>query len=148
MPFSKRFLLILALGAAASCGGRHPDTAPSPSAPQATVDGFLAAVNANDLDAMALLWGDEDGPSSVTHKVRGMPQRLTIMQRVLRSDGHEVVATDVADPQHPKLSVQLARGDRRVTLTFVMARSRYGGWLLREIPNFEAAMPAAGSAPR
>jgi hypothetical protein len=149
VPFSHRTLVILALGAVVACGGGHPGTAPSPSAPAETVERFVAAVNANDLDAMATLWGDEQGPSNVTTRNSRTVRirQLTIFQRLLQSDTHQIVETDVADQMKPRVSVLFTRGGRRFTVPFTLVRSRYGGWLVQQM-DLTPAMPAAGSAPR
>jgi hypothetical protein len=145
VTFSHRHLVILALGAAFACGGRHANVAPAPSAPAETVDQFLAAVNANDLDRMASLWGDARGPSNVVNAfpVTERNKRLTIMQRLLQSDAHQVVGTDVGNPEQTRLSVLITVGTRRFAVPFTMVQSRYGGWLVKEI-GLDAAMPTAG----
>ena len=146
VTFSHRHVVILALGASLACGGQHPAGAPAPAVPAETVEQFLAAVNAVDLDRMGTLWGDENGPNrSGSQNVR--TQRLTIMQRLLHGESHEVVATDVTTPARPRLSVAITQGTRRFTVPFTLAQSRYGGWLVKEI-GIDQAMPAAGSQPR
>ena len=146
VTFSHRHLVILALSAAVACGGQRPAAAPAPSAPSETVEQFLAAANASDLDRMGALWGDEHGPNrSGSQNVR--TQRLTIMQHLLHGESHEVVATDVTNPARPRLSVAITQGTRRFTVPFTLVQSRYGGWLVNEI-GIDQAMPTAGSQPR
>src|SRR5437899_6933383 len=147
VTFSHRPLVILALGAVLGC--QHPNVPPSPSAPAETVNQFLTAVNANDLQAMALLFGDERGPSSIVREnsetVR--MQQMTILQRLLHGESHEVASTDVSNAVRPRLSVTIARGTRRFTVPFTLAQSRGGGWLVQAI-DVTPAMPTAGSQPR
>ena len=147
VTFSHRPLVILALGAMLGC--QHPIVLPSPSAPAETGNQFLSAVNANDRNAMALLFGDERGPSSVvrTNSETVRMQQMTILQRLLRGDSHEVVSTDVSTPARPKLTVTIVQGTRRFTVPFTMAQSRAGGWLVQAI-DVTPAMPTAGSQPR
>jgi hypothetical protein len=144
VTFSHRHLVILALASTVACGG-HPGL-PSPVSPDQTVEQFLVAANANDLEAMALLWGDEHGPSSVTNTIP-IPeriQRLTIMQRLLHSDNHLITATNASDPSKRVITVALTQGTRRFAVPFTVVPTRAGGWLIREI-GLEAAMPQPGS---
>src|SRR5882672_7260741 len=120
VTFSHRHLVSLAFGVAAACGGRHANVAPPPSVPAQTVEQFLTATNASDLEHMGALWGDEHGPNSGgADNVR--TQRLTIMQRLLHGESHEIVATDLTNPARPKLSVLITQGTRRFTVPFTMA---------------------------
>jgi hypothetical protein len=144
VTFSHRHLVIAGLVTALACGGQRVAVAPLPASPEATVEGFLAAVNDADLERMAGLWGDERGPSNVTNRIPRAQrlQRLTIMQRVLRHDNRRVVASDAANSREAVLRVELTQGTRRFTVPFTCVASRTGGWLVRDI-GLEAAMPAA-----
>jgi hypothetical protein len=143
--FSHRQLLILALGAVVACHAQQASSLPAPAAPAETIAQFLAAANATDLDKMAALWGDEHGPNHKgSQNVR--TQQLTIMQRLLHGDAHEVVATDVTNPARPQLSVAITRGTRRFTVPFTLVRWRHGGWLINGI-DLAQAMPSAGTTP-
>src|SRR6266446_2828719 len=99
---SHRRLLVLTFGAALGCHARQGAMLPAPTVPAETVSQFLAAANASDLDRMAALWGDANGPNHKgSQNVRS--QQLTIMQRLLHGDAHEVVGTDVTMPTRPVL---------------------------------------------
>jgi hypothetical protein len=148
VTFSHRHLVILALGAAVACGHQAP-VVPLPATPAETVEAFLAAVNASNLDRMAGLFGDERGPSNVARRnsdaVR--TQQMTIFQHLLRGESHELVSTDFASPDKPKLSVAITQGTRHFTVPFTTIRARQGGWLIWQI-DLAPAMPTAGSQPR
>ncbi len=148
VTFSHRHLVILALGAAVACGHQAP-LVPLPATPAETVEAFLAAVNASNQERMAGLFGDEQGPVSRTRRnsdaVR--TQQMTIFQRLLRGEAHEITATDITTPEKPKLSVTITQGTRRFTVPFTMVRARQGGWLVWQI-DLTPAMPTAGSQPR
>lgn len=97
---------------------------------------FLAAVNARELDRMALLWGTERGPSTVSSPNSPEVQRrqLEIMQRLLITESHRVVRSEPAgDMARRRLTVELVRGSRRVQVPFVLVHARTGGWLVQEI---------------
>lgn len=145
VTFSHRHLLIAGLATALACGGRRLPVTPLPASAEATVEGFLAAVNDADLQRMAGLWGDERGPSNVTNRIPRTQrlQRLTIMQRLLRHDNRHLVGSDASNPREAVLQVELTQGTRRFTVPFTCVPSRTGGWVVRDI-GLEAAMPSAG----
>ncbi len=149
---SHRHLVILGLAATLACGGRQSGgpVEPAPAAADATVEAFLAAINANDLDRMAQLWGDVEGPSTRSRRMSRdeRRQRLIIMQRLLRSDSRRLTVTDASQPGRRVVAAELMQGTRRFTVSFVCVEARTGGWLVREIPNLDVAVPSAGPRPR
>ena len=137
---------MLGLAVTAACGGQPSSgVAPAPATPEATVTQFLTATNAGDLEAMGRLWGDEKGPVPANNETERQQrnQRLTIMQRLLRNDSHQITETSVADPARPVLTVAMSQGTRRFAVPFTLVQPRSGGWLITDI-GLEAAMPAAG----
>lgn len=148
VTFSLRQLAIVGLVAALGCGRgqQRAEVTPAPATPTATVEAFLVAANANDLDRMAALWGDEDGPSNATNKIplEERQQRLAIMQRVLRNDQRRVMVTDSTNPLRPIVTADLTQGTRRFSIPFVCITSRAGGWLIREVslePGMQRQQP-------
>src|SRR5512135_162527 len=105
VTIAHRTIAVAALGLILGCGGHHPAAAPSPSTPEATIELFLDAVNANDLDRMATLWGTEQGSSAATNKppLEERNQRLSIMQRLLRNDSRHLASTASTVPSAPVL---------------------------------------------
>jgi len=143
---SHRFLAIAAFLTLSACRGQAVRVSePAPAAPEAAVTAFLAAVNNNDVDRMALLWGTDRGPSRVVIRdTQERERRLVVMQRVLLHDAFQFLATpsdQVAPaPGRRILTVELTRGDRRVTVPFTVVGQRAGGWIVEDI-GLEAAMP-------
>jgi len=148
VTFSQRHLVIALFLGLIGCGGRQPQIAavPAPDRPEATVDEFLTAANRNDLDRMAMLWGDADGPSSVTNKIplEQRQQRLQIMQRLLRNDSRTLTVTDSNQAGRRVVSASLLQGTRRFVVPFTCVTARTGGWLINDV-GLEAAMPARNS---
>jgi hypothetical protein len=146
MTIPHRLFIIAGTLGLLACG--HPTVAPSPATPEATIEAFLDAVNAVDLDRMAALWGDERGPSDVSRKlsVEERRQIMTIMQRLLRADSHRMVSSNNTSPTRPVRTYEMAQGTRTFQVPFTCAASRYGGWLVADI-GLDAAMPAAGPRP-
>jgi len=152
VTFSYRHLVILGLAATVACGGGRPaGVTPSqgPATPEAALEQFLTAVNAADIEQMAMLWGSERGPEGVTRTMSNEErmQRLTIMQRVLRSDNHLVTVTDNSDPAKRVLTVAMTQGTRRFAVPFTMVPMRAGGWIVNDI-KLDAAMPTGPAQPR
>ena len=146
VTFSHRHLAMLAAASIVACGGHRANVTPSPATPDQTIDQFLTAVNTQDLDAMALVWGTPRGPEGLVHRFSESDrmQRLTIMQRLLRSDSHMITATDATDPARRVVTVAMTQGTRRYAVPFTLVPSRAGGWLIQEI-GLDAAMPSAGT---
>jgi hypothetical protein len=152
VTFSYRHFVILGLVATVACGGgRSAGVSPvlGPATPEAAVEQFLTAVNAADLDQMAMLWGDQRGPEGVTHTmtIEIRIQRLTIMQRVLRTDNHQITETDASDPAKRVLTVAMTQGTRRFAVPFTVVPMRAGGWIVNDI-RLDAAMPQGTGGPR
>ncbi len=146
VTITRRF--ILATFAVVSVAACHRQSggpvAPAPSAPDETVRQFLAAVNAQDLDKMALLWGTERGPVAESNASSAdvRHQRLVIMQHLLQADSFRVQSIEAVPGHetHRRIEVELMREDRRATVPFVLVPARSGGWLISEI-DLNSAMP-------
>lgn len=148
MALSHRFLVIAALLTLPACAGRNvPAGPPAPASPEEAVTAFLSAVNGADLQRMAVLWGTERGPSTVTVRdPRQREQRLVVMQRLLQHDSARFVpapSPSVPPPGRQFLSVELTRGPRRAVVPFTVVGQRAGGWLVENV-GLEAAMALSG----
>jgi len=139
-----RSAAVLALAALLACRPTAAPLAPLPETPEAVVTAFMEAVNAEDLDRMAGLWGDEHGPSNVSNRIRPdvRRQRLLIIQRVLRCDQFRILGFTPSGGQDVVMA-ELTKGDHRVNVPFKVVRLHRGGWLVLE-PGLAAAMPSAG----
>src|SRR4051812_48548394 len=97
---------LLGLGACTSSSKRTTPpgaviTPPSPSgissaggadSPRAAVDGFLAAVKKQDLQAMSMIWGTEKGLARDQMSRDELEKRLVIMQCSLNHDSWKIVS--------------------------------------------------------
>jgi hypothetical protein len=123
---------------------------PAPSSPEATVGQFLAAVNANDHARMAELFGDENGPSTVTMKNDARRDSvITILQHVLVTDSARVLGTEPVpgSPDRRLIRMDLFMANKRVAVPFTLAPQRQGGWLVALI-DILPLMPSANARPR
>jgi len=142
----RRSVVCVAALAFAACHGQTAAVAPAPLAPEQTLAEFLAAVNANDLNRMALLWGTQRGPSTISNhsKPEVQHQRLVIMQHALVTDSFHIEADDpVPGRAHARrIQVTLMRNNRRVLVPFTLVVARTGGWLIQDF-GLDAALPLA-----
>ncbi|MEP6729386.1 MAG: hypothetical protein ABJE10_02055 [bacterium] len=141
-----RKLLLIGLLLAGACRSRTveiPSTAPSPApatgssaagAPSArlALDGFLAAVRAQDLQAMSSVWGDKNGPVRDAKVMTrdDMEQRELYLIRCLKHDSFRVLGDSPAMDNERVMRVELVRGTVIKATDFFLAR---GGdrWYVR-----------------
>jgi hypothetical protein len=149
VTIAHRTFAVAALGLVLGCSRPQAAAPPSPATPEATIELFLDAVNANDLDRMATLWGREQGSSAATGEpaLEERNQRLAIMQRLLRNDSRRLVSSENTIPTAPVRSYEIVQGERRFVVPFTCVASRHGGWLINQI-GLDAAMPTAGPRSR
>lgn len=134
MAPTHRLPIIACLVVLVGCAGRPAGVTPAPT-PEATVGQFLAAVNANDLERMAALFGDEHGRAAWGSAV-ARQERLAIMQHLLQADSSHVLGDDpdsAGVPTRRLVHVELFGRGRRVSLPFIVARQTVGGWLVYAI---------------
>ena len=84
---------IIAFGLAlAACGGPNT-TGPltGAPAPRTAIEQFLAAVRAQDLQAMSVIWGSEKGPARDLIERRELEKRELIMQCMLAHERFRIL---------------------------------------------------------
>lgn len=141
-----RKLLLMGLLFASACKSHTveiPATAPSPMTPVGTsaagatsprlaLDTFLAAVRAQDLQAMSAVWGDKNGPvrDAKVMSREDMEQRELYLIRCLKHDSFRVLGDSPAMDGERSMRVELVRGTVAKTTDFSLAR---GGdrWYVR-----------------
>ncbi len=149
MTFSHRSFAILLLGAVAACGRPQPAGPPPPASPEATVDQFLAAVNADDLRRMAQLFGDERGPYSETvHNAETREKLMAILQRVLLGDSARVTGSEPVPgaPRRRVLHLTLFREGAARAFPVTCYQQESGGWLVANVPLNEL-LPGGSASP-
>jgi hypothetical protein len=134
-----RKLLLMGLLLASACKSHTvevPATAPSPTtvsgasaagaaSPRLALDTFLAAVRAQDLQAMSAVWGDKNGPvrDAKVMSREDMEQRELYLIRCLKHDSFRVLGDQPALDGERQLRVELVRGTVVKSTDFSMARS-------------------------
>lgn len=129
-----RKLLIGLLVAGGACSTRTTTipatTAPTPATtnvgqqtPRLALASFLAAANAQDLQAMSGVWGDKDGSVRSSGKMgrEEIEKREIIMMCYLRHDKYRVVSDSPAVDNERALGVELTKGTMSRTANFNMA---------------------------
>jgi hypothetical protein len=129
-----RKLLIGMLVAVGACTTRTTvvpaTTTPTPSTstagqqtPRQALATFLAAANAQDLQAMSAVWGDKEGSVLASGKMgrEEIEKREIIMLCYLRHDKYRVVSELPAMQSERTLSVELTKGKLSRTANFTMA---------------------------
>jgi hypothetical protein len=129
-----RKLLIGLLVAVGACSTRTTTipatTTPSPASttaaqqtPRQALATFLAAANAQDLQAMSGVWGDKDGSVRASGKMgrEEIEKREIIMMCYLKHDKYRVVRDAPAVDNERLLGVELSKGKLSRTANFNMA---------------------------
>jgi hypothetical protein len=136
-----RKLLMGLLVAAAACTTRTT-TLPSPAtpapvvaaptAPRPALDAFLAAVKAQDLQAMSNIWGDKDGSVRESGKMgrEEIERREIILMCYFKHDKYRVLGESPAADGERVLQVELTKGTMSRTTNFYAVK---GGsrWYIR-----------------
>ena len=130
--------LVLMMTGAGACVTKpvvQPASGAPTVAPALTVERFLRAAAAEDLDTMARLFGTADGSVVERDKREDVERRMSLLARVLKHEDFRLI-TEGEIPGRSGQAVRV-RGivtqDREEKLVpFVVVRSE-GGWLIEQI---------------
>ena len=125
-----RKLLLIGLLVGGACQTRTievpapgPVSAPTAAGPRPALDAFLSAIRAQDLQALAVAWGDKNGPvrDSKVFARDEMEQRELILIRCFKHDRARVISEAPAADGQRDFQVELVRGTvTRVTDFFTV----------------------------
>lgn len=137
-------VLVSAALSLAACGHGTGASQPTPVASaEGAVREFLAAAADSNITRMANVWGNANGPASVTGQPPKWEERLKVVQIYLRG-GTWSLTEDKPEPgsanRHDVL-MQFTRGDCVKTVPFVAVRSSRGGWLVESVDVTAAGNP-------
>lgn len=133
------FLLLAALLAGAACTTRTVERSGTPElagvAPVLSVERFLQAVNANDYQAMARLFGTAEGP--YRGEATEVELRMATLAEILRHQdyriGSERMQPGREDPTR-RVGVDLTiRGRVIPDVAFLVVQTARGTWMVNEI---------------
>jgi hypothetical protein len=113
---------------AAPIGAEPPRTAPEPirsgagltgaASPKAAVNEFLTAVNAQDIQAMSVIFGNNKGPSRDNMDRSELEKRLIILQCYFSSDKFRIVDEFPGENGHRIVTTELMKGSNTRTPKF------------------------------
>jgi hypothetical protein len=129
-------VLLLLLGACPKSGGYNgPKASASTGAqtPRAAVDGFLAAVHSQDLQAMSGYWGSEKGPAREALARDVLEKRELIMQCYLSHDRYNVLNEMSGNKGRRVLRVSLSKGGLTKETNFTAVQGPADRWYVEEV---------------
>ncbi|HUQ19767.1 MAG TPA: hypothetical protein VM099_09160 [Gemmatimonadaceae bacterium] len=122
-----------------STGGGPPVPVPPPtsgnqlvggSTPRLAVEQFLAAVKAQDIQAMSVVFGTSRGPSRDNMDHDQLDKRLVILQCFFNHDAARVYGETPGDDGHRVFTVELTRGRLTRTPHFYTVQGPGGRWFV------------------
>jgi hypothetical protein len=114
----KRFVLALVLVAGCrSAPPREGTQMTGAATPRAAVDGLLAAIRDQDLQAFGAIWGDQRGAARDLMQRDVYDQRVFIMQCYLGHDRARVLSGPTTKLDTVLFDVELTKGQTRATTT-------------------------------
>ena len=124
--------VVVAACRSAGPGARPGNTLTGAPAPRIAVEQFLASVRAQDLEAMSLVWGNEQGPARDQMDRIELEKREIIMQCFFEHDKFRVVEELPASQGRRLLRVELTKGGRTVVRAFTAAQGPSERWYVAD----------------
>jgi hypothetical protein len=132
---SARLLVLMIAATSAACVSREVPTGANMIAPTMVVEQFMRAVNANDLEGMARLFGTRDGSVLRIDPRRQVEERMFAIASILRHRDY-VFEGDAIIPGRQDEAVQLlvrvTTPQTTAVVPFTMVNAR-GSWLVEQI---------------
>lgn len=100
------------------------------STPRLAVEQFLAAVKAQDLQAMSAVFGTSHGPSRDNMDHEQLDKRLVILQCFFNHDSARIYGETPGEGGHRVFTVELTRGRLTRTPHFYTVQGPRGRWFV------------------
>lgn len=128
-------MALLVSSCATQTVGARSGSAVAGTSPLQSVERFLAAVQARDLDRMAGLFGTSDGP--VEWERVEVELHMDLLASVLAHQDYEIVSEGMV-PGRPnpttRVGVTMTMGDRVIPdVSYLTVRTEEGRWMVQEI---------------
>jgi hypothetical protein len=124
----KRIALLLVLAAACRTVGVPDTSLTGAGTPRASIDRFLAAARAQDMQALGADFGDEKGALR-DHADRAMTERrLLIMLQCLRHDKAVISEPTRGERDRQLFSIELTQGSQKATVSFTTVKGPSDRW--------------------
>jgi hypothetical protein len=143
-PLMKKLAVLLVLAAACHAapptpGAVQPAGAPLAGggsfggavSPRAAVSSFLAAVHAEDLQALASVWGTAAGPARNTIPREELEKRELIMMCFLRHDRYRLTSDAESTGGQRRIEVEVSLQDLTRTTSFITVPAAGGRWYVQ-----------------
>jgi hypothetical protein len=128
----KRIALLLVLVAACRTVVVREPAMTGGGTPRATVDRFLAAARAQDMQALGADFGDEKGPVR-DHETREITEkRMIIMLQCLRHDKAVIAEPTRGEGGRQLFSIDFTKGSNRATVLFTTVRGPSDRWYVEK----------------
>ena len=101
------------------------------ASPRAAVSGFLAAVHAEDLQALASVWGTAAGPARNTIPRDELEKRELIMMCFLRHDRYRLTSDAESTGGQRRIEVEVSLQDLTRTTSFITVPGAGGRWYVQ-----------------
>lgn len=102
------------------------------AAPKLAVDQFLAAVRAQDLQAISVVWGTEKGPARDQIERTELERREIIMQGCYTHDRYRIVDEGPSPNGERLVKVEITRGKVTANPTFAVVKGPSDRWYVRD----------------
>jgi len=158
MPTSRRLGLLVTVALVSACSGQSGPSAAAPVAAQLSVERFLQAANARDVEAMGRLFGTSSGPAGDTGSTFGcffkkigswfggtsctsrvdVEIRMDAIANIVRHNSYTIVREEPLPGRTSptrRVLVNMDMGGRAVNAApFVVVQASGGRWLVEEVP--------------
>jgi hypothetical protein len=111
-----------------ACGPRTGGALTGAPAPRTAVEQFLAAVRAQDLQAMSVVWGSEKGPARDLIERQELEKRELVMQCMLTHDRFRILSEAPGADGKRVFRVELRRGTVTRATNFTSVRGPSDRW--------------------
>jgi hypothetical protein len=129
----KREVALLAVVALVGCRAPAPGGVQTGAdRPRRAVELFLAAVNAQDIQQMSVVWGTEKGPARDQLSRTELERREIIMQQCFAHDRYRVVDELPGEAGSRMLRVEITRGQVTRTPQFVTVKGPSERWYVQD----------------
>jgi len=139
----RKLVIVVAL-AASACrpGAVNPAEGTSQTgapSPRGAVEGYLAAVRAQDLQALGAMWGDSRGSARGFVDREQFDRRVFLLQCITSHDRYRILAGPVERADTMMFEVELTKGDKTARTTAKTIQGPAARWyvnIMEPIPPF------------
>jgi hypothetical protein len=138
-----RALLVILFAAVSACTPAPPPndplnpTAPTESNPGANtpalaIKAFMDAIKAQDLDALALIWGSSEGPADQVTPKDQLRKRELIIQCYFQHDSYRIVSDHAATTKMHAVTLSVTKGSFTRETTTKVVLGPHDRWYVAE----------------